>query len=79
MRNLVTDLDGILVGNAEDKRVASGVSVVVFEEPAVASIAIHWLESFTASTFLAEGHGYCVLTLPTGAAGLWLRDKGACH
>jgi D-aminopeptidase len=41
MRNLITDVDGVLVGNADDERVASGVSVVIFEEPAVASIAIH--------------------------------------
>lgn len=41
MRNLITDVEGVLVGNAEDQRVASGVSVVLFEQPAVASIAIH--------------------------------------
>ena len=41
MNNLITDLDGVLVGSAEDERVASGVSVVIFEEPAIASIAIH--------------------------------------
>jgi D-aminopeptidase len=41
MNNLITDLPGILVGAAQDVGVASGVSVVVFEEPAVASIAIH--------------------------------------
>ncbi len=41
MHNLITDLEGVSVGSAEDERVASGVSVVLFEEPAVASIAIH--------------------------------------
>jgi D-aminopeptidase len=41
MKNLITDLDGVLVGAAEDERIASGVSVVLFEEPAVASISIH--------------------------------------
>jgi D-aminopeptidase len=41
MRNLITDVEGILVGNAEDTRVASGVSAVIFEEPAITSIAIH--------------------------------------
>jgi D-aminopeptidase len=41
MNNLITDLDGVLVGSAEDEKVASGVSVVIFEEPAIASIAIH--------------------------------------
>jgi D-aminopeptidase len=41
MNNLITDLDGLLVGSADDEKLASGVSVVVFEEPAIASIAIH--------------------------------------
>ncbi len=41
MNNLITDLPGVLVGAAEDVKVASGVSVVVFEEPAIASIALH--------------------------------------
>jgi L-aminopeptidase/D-esterase-like protein len=38
--NLITDVAGLRVGQAEDPRLASGVSVVVFDEPAVASIAI---------------------------------------
>ena len=41
MNNLITDLPGVLVGAAQDATVASGVSVLVFDEPAVASIAIH--------------------------------------
>jgi D-aminopeptidase len=41
MNNLITDLPGVLVGSAEAAAVDSGVSVVLFEEPAVASIAIH--------------------------------------
>lgn len=41
MNNLITDIPGVLVGAAQDAQVASGVSVVVFEEPAIASIAIH--------------------------------------
>lgn len=41
MKNLITDLEGVLVGNAVDERVASGVTVVIFEQPAVASVAIH--------------------------------------
>jgi D-aminopeptidase len=40
MRNLITDVPGVLVGNAEDARLATGVTVALFEEPAVASIAI---------------------------------------
>jgi L-aminopeptidase/D-esterase-like protein len=36
-RNLITDVAGILVGNADDARVRSGVSVVLAERPAVAA------------------------------------------
>jgi L-aminopeptidase/D-esterase-like protein len=39
-RNLITDVDGILVGNAEDQRVRSGVSVVLCEQPSVASVDV---------------------------------------
>jgi L-aminopeptidase/D-esterase-like protein len=35
--NLITDVPGILVGNAADARLASGVTVALFEEPVVAS------------------------------------------
>lgn len=41
MRNLITDVAGLRVGNAQDARLASGVTAVVFDTPAVASIAIH--------------------------------------
>ena len=40
MRNLITDVAGVLVGNADDQAIASGVSVVLFETAAVASVAI---------------------------------------
>ena len=39
-RNLITDVDGILVGNAADERLRSGVSVVLCEQPAVASVDV---------------------------------------
>jgi len=39
MRNLITDVPGVLVGSAEDGRVASGATVVLFETPAVGAIA----------------------------------------
>jgi L-aminopeptidase/D-esterase-like protein len=39
-RNLITDVDGILVGNAEDHTLRSGVSVVVCETPSVASVDV---------------------------------------
>ena len=39
--NLITDVDGVRVGSADDARLASGVTMVLFDEPAVASIAIN--------------------------------------
>lgn len=40
MKNLVTDVPGIRVGHADDEALASGVTVLVFDRPAVASIAV---------------------------------------
>jgi D-aminopeptidase len=37
LRNLITDVAGLRVGHAEDLRLGSGTTVVVFDEPAVAS------------------------------------------
>ena len=39
-RNLITDVDGLLVGNADDQRLRSGVSVVLGERPFVASVDV---------------------------------------
>ena len=39
--NLITDVAGVRVGSAHDARLASGVTAVVFDAPAVASIAVH--------------------------------------
>ncbi len=38
--NLITDVAGVRVGSVHDERLASGVTAVVFDEPAVASVAI---------------------------------------
>ncbi|MFB2602021.1 P1 family peptidase, partial [Rhizobium phaseoli] len=35
--NLITDIDGVAVGHATDLALGSGVTVIVFDEPAVAS------------------------------------------
>ena len=37
MRNLITDVAGLKVGNADDAGLASGTTAIVFDEPAVAS------------------------------------------
>ncbi|HEX6001097.1 MAG TPA: P1 family peptidase [Hyphomicrobiaceae bacterium] len=39
-RNLITDVPGVLVGNADDTHLASGVTAVIFDEPAVGSIDV---------------------------------------
>lgn len=39
-RNLITDVDGILVGNTQDPALRSGVSVVLCESPSVASVDV---------------------------------------
>jgi L-aminopeptidase/D-esterase-like protein len=39
--NLITDVPGLSVGMAQDAKLGSGVTVVLFDEPAVASVAIH--------------------------------------
>lgn len=39
-RNLITDVAGLKVGNASDPRVATGVTAVVFDAPATASVAV---------------------------------------
>lgn len=38
--NLITDVEGVLIGHAQDAKVATGVSVALFENDAVASVAI---------------------------------------
>lgn len=40
MLNLITDVSGVRVGNADDARIASGVTAIVFDSPAVASAKI---------------------------------------
>ncbi|WP_036259340.1 P1 family peptidase [Methylocapsa aurea] len=41
MKNLITDVPGLRVGNALDEKLGSGVTAVIFDAPAIASIAIH--------------------------------------
>jgi D-aminopeptidase len=41
MNNLITDVEGVLVGNAQDAKLASGVTAILFETPVAASVAIH--------------------------------------
>ncbi|HEY0330458.1 MAG TPA: P1 family peptidase [Rhodopseudomonas sp.] len=40
MQNLLTDVDGVRVGHADDARLASGVTAVVFDSPVVAALDV---------------------------------------
>src|SRR3954453_6074289 len=40
MKNLLTDISGVRVGHADDARLASGVTAVIFDQPAVAAIDV---------------------------------------
>lgn len=41
MKNLITDIPGLCVGHAQDEKLGSGVTALIFEAPAIASIAVH--------------------------------------
>ncbi|MCF3639038.1 P1 family peptidase, partial [Rhizobium sp. TRM95111] len=54
--NRLTDVGGLLVGNADDSRLKSGVTVVVCEEPAVAAVAVMGGAPGTRETDLLAPH-----------------------
>jgi len=54
--NLITDVAGLKVGNAQDQRLKSGVSVVLCEEPAVAGVQVLGGAPGTRETDLLEPH-----------------------
>lgn len=55
-RNLITDVAGLLVGNAKDDRIKSGVTAVICEEPAVASVQVLGGAPGTRETDALEPH-----------------------
>ena len=54
MRNLITDVPGLKVGNAQDDRLKSGVTVLVPDEAATASVSILGGAPGTRDTTLLE-------------------------
>src|SRR5258705_9051779 len=40
MKNLLTDIAGVRVGHADDAKLASGVTAVIFDRPAVAALDV---------------------------------------
>ena len=88
-RNLITDVDGILVGNAEDHRLRSGVSVVLCETTAMAAVDVRGGAPGTRETDLLDPMARVdridAICLSGGSAyGLsstdgvmrWLRERG---
>jgi L-aminopeptidase/D-esterase-like protein len=88
-RNLITDVPGVLVGNADDPRLASGVTAVVLDAPAVASIDVRGGGPGTRETALLDPaqtvQGVDAIALSGGSAfGLdaasgvqaWLAEQG---
>lgn len=53
-KNLITDIAGLKVGNAQDAGMASGVTALIFASPCIASIAIHGGAPGTRDTALLE-------------------------
>jgi D-aminopeptidase len=89
LRNLITDVRGINIGHAEDARLGSGATAIVFDEPAVASIDVRGGGPGTRETALLDPaqtvEGIDAIALSGGSAfGLdaasgvqaWLREKG---
>jgi L-aminopeptidase/D-esterase-like protein len=72
MRNLITDVPGLKVGHAQDLRLGSGATVVVFDEPAVASIDVRGGGPGTRETALLDPaqtvEGIDAITLAGGSA-----------
>jgi L-aminopeptidase/D-esterase-like protein len=57
-RNLITDVAGLLVGNADDKKLKSGVTAILCEEPATAAVQILGGAPGTRETDLARAAQY---------------------
>src|SRR3984957_9473568 len=89
MRNLLTDVPGIKVGHGTDLRLGSGSTVVVFDEPAAASIDVRGGGPGTRESALLDPAGTVggidAIVLSGGSAfGLdaasgvqaWLREQG---
>ena len=89
MRNLITDVAGLKVGQAEDFNLGSGTSVVIFDEPVVASVDVRGGGPGTRETELLNPAqtvpGVDAIVVSGGSAfGLdaasgvqaWLREQG---
>lgn len=89
MNNLLTDIAGVRVGHADDPGIASGVTAIIFDEPAVASIDVRGGGPATRDTNLLEAgntveaiHGLILsggsaFGLDAGGGAMaWLAEQG---
>jgi len=89
VRNLITDVPGLKVGNAEDAKLASGVTAIIFDKPAVAGADVRGGAPGTRDTELLRpeetveavdaivlsGGSAFGLDAPSGVQA-WLREQG---
>jgi D-aminopeptidase len=89
MRNLITDVPGLKVGHAQDDRLASGTTAIVFDAPAVAAVDVRGGGPGTRETDLLDpgmlvDHVDAIALSGGSAFGLdaasgvqaWLREHG---
>ena len=89
MRNLITDVSGVKVGNATDLRLGSGTTAVIFDNPAVAAVDVRGGGPGTRETDLLDAaqtvEAVDAIVLSGGSAfGLdaasgvqaWLKEQG---
>jgi D-aminopeptidase len=89
LRNLITDVPGLRVGHAQDLRLGSGATAIVFDQPAVGSIDLRGGAPGTRESALLDPtqtvEGIDAITLSGGSAfGLdaasgvqaWLKEQG---
>jgi D-aminopeptidase len=89
LRNLITDVPGLKVGHAQDLRLGSGATAIIFDQPAVGSIDLRGGAPGTRESALLDPaqtvEGVDAITLSGGSAfGLdaasgvqaWLKEQG---
>lgn len=88
-RNLITDVDGILIGNAEDANVRTGVTVILPQDPVVAAVDVRGggpgtreTDALDPSCLVERIHALCLsggsvfgLEAPSGVVS-WLSARG---
>ena len=89
LRNLITDVVGVKVGQADDPRLASGVTAILFDRPAAAAVDVRGGAPGTRETDLLDAHRTVAeidavvlsggsafgLDAPSGVQA-WLRERG---